>query len=112
MSLRTYGAQKFRDGVQRGIDLAEFAESEIRAHPENWDLVTPAHIGVVTFAFKNWQPGEHAACTKTITDSGYACVSSTMLREKSVLRLCTINPLTTEDDIIETLRRLADARPR
>ncbi len=111
MSLRTYGAEKFRQGVQRGIELAEFAEQEIRRHPETWDLVTPAQIGVVTFAFKNWQPGEHAASTKAVTDSGYACVSSTMLRDKSVLRLCTINPLTTEDDIVETIRRLAEARP-
>ena len=111
LSLRSYGAQKFRDAVQRGIELAEFAEAEIRRDPDTWDLVTPAQIGVVTFAFRNWQPGEHAACTKAVTDSGFACVSSTMLRDKSVLRLCTINPLTTEDDIAETIRRLAEARP-
>ncbi len=111
LSLRTYGAQRFRDAVQRGIELAEFAEQEIRRDPDTWDLVTPAQIGVVTFAFRNWRPGEHAACTKAVTDSGFACVSSTMLRDKSVLRLCTINPLTTEDDIAETIRRLAAARP-
>ncbi|MDH3387952.1 MAG: pyridoxal-dependent decarboxylase, partial [Gammaproteobacteria bacterium] len=111
MSLRSYGAEKFRAAVQRGNELAEFAEGEIRRHPETWDLVTPAQIGVVTFAFKDWRPGEHAAATKAVTDSGFACVSSTMLRERSVLRLCTINPLTTEDDIVETIRRLAMARP-
>ena len=44
-------------------------------------------------------------------ESGYACVSSTMLRDKSVLRLCTINPLTTADDIVQTIDRLAAARP-
>ncbi len=111
LSLRTYGAEKFREAVQRGIDLAEFAEAEIRRDPDTWDLVTPAQIGVVTFAFKDWKPGEHAAATKTVTDSGFACVSSTMLRDRSVLRLCTINPLTTEADIAETIRRLAAARP-
>jgi aromatic-L-amino-acid decarboxylase len=111
MSLRTYGAGRFRDAVQRGIELAEFAESYLRKHPDTWDVVTPAQIGVVTFAFKNWQPGEHAACTRTVTESGFACVSSTMLRDKSVLRLCTINPLTTEDDIRQTIDRLAAARP-
>ena len=93
------------------VHFAEFAEAEIRRDPDTWDLVTPARIGVVTFAFRNWKPGEHAAATKTVTDSGFACVSSTMLRDKSVLRLCTINPLTTEDDIVETIHRLAAARP-
>lgn len=111
MSLRSYGAQRFRDAVQGGIELAEFAERYIRQHPETWDLVSPAQIGVVCFAFKNWKLGEHAACTKSVTDSGFACVSSTMLRDKSVLRLCTINPLTTEDDIVQTIDRLAAARP-
>jgi len=111
MSLRTYGAQRFRDAVQRGIELAEFAERHLRERPDTWDVVTPAQIGVVTFAFKNWRPGEHAACTRTVTESGFACVSSTMLRDRSVLRLCTINPLTTEADIAETIDRLARARP-
>ena len=111
LSLRSYGAGRFRDAVRRGIELAEFAEQYLRQHPETWEVVTPAQIGVVCFAFRDWQVGEHAACTKAITDSGYACVSSTMLRDKSVLRLCTINPLTTEDDIVQTVDRLAAARP-
>lgn len=111
MSLRSYGAQRFREAIQDGIELAEFAERYLRRHPQTWEVVTPAQIGVVTFAFRDWQPGEHAACTKTITDSGFACVSSTMLRDKSVLRLCTINPLTSEDDIVQTIDRLAAARP-
>jgi glutamate/tyrosine decarboxylase-like PLP-dependent enzyme len=111
LSLRSYGALRFREAVQRGIELAEFAERYIRQHPDTWDVVTPAQIGVVCFAFRDWRPGEHAACTRTITDSGFACVSSTMLRDKSVLRLCTINPLTTLDDIVQTIDRLAAARP-
>jgi glutamate/tyrosine decarboxylase-like PLP-dependent enzyme len=111
MSLRTYGAERFREAVQRGIELAEFAERYLRQNPATWEVVTPAQIGVVCFALRDWQEGEHAACAKTITDSGFACVSSTMLRDKSVLRLCTINPLTTEDDIVKTIDRLAAARP-
>jgi hypothetical protein len=38
---------------------------------------------------------------------GYATVTSTVLRDRPALRLCTINPLTTESEIEETLRRLA-----
>ena len=69
--------------MHRGNELAEFAGSHLRQRPETWEVVTPAQIGVVCFAFRNWQAGEHAACTKTITDSGFACVLSTMLRDKS-----------------------------
>lgn len=107
MSIRTYGAERFRTSVQRGIELAEFAESYLRQKPEMWDIVTPAQIGVVCFALKDWKPGEHAARAKYLSDSGFACVSSTMLKDRSVLRLCTINPLTTEDDIAKTIDMLA-----
>lgn len=67
----------------------------------------PAQIGIVTFARKGAKPGEHAAMVNRITESGYATLFSTMFDGRSVLRLCTINPCTTETDIAETLARLA-----
>jgi hypothetical protein len=36
----------------------------------------------------------------------YALVTSTVLDGHPVLRLCTINPRTTDEDIEETVRRL------
>jgi glutamate/tyrosine decarboxylase-like PLP-dependent enzyme len=109
MTIRTYGVGRLRDAVQRGIELAEFAEACLRKHSEVWDVVVPAQIGIVCFALKNGRKGEHAARAKAVADSGYAAVSSTELKGRSVLRLCTINPLTTEHDIIGTIDRLAEA---
>jgi hypothetical protein len=37
---------------------------------------------------------------------GYALLTSTELRGAASLRLCTINPRTTEQDIVETVKRL------
>lgn len=107
LSLRTYGAERFRQAVERGIELAEFAESYLRSKPDVWEVVSPAQIGVVCFALRDWAEGMHVARAQALTDSGYACVSSTRLKSRSVLRLCTINPLTTEDDIAQTIDRLA-----
>ncbi len=106
MSIRTYGAAQFRKAVQRGMELAEFAEARLREQPDVWEIVTPAQLGIVCFALKNDKPGEHQDRAQALSESGFACVSSTMLKDRSVLRLCTINPLTTEDDIVETLLRL------
>ena len=39
--------------------------------------------------------------------SGYAAVTATTISGRSVLRLCTINPRTTHEDLRETLERLA-----
>jgi hypothetical protein len=37
---------------------------------------------------------------------GFAFLTSTMLKGRTALRLCTINPRTTEQDIIQTIDRL------
>ncbi len=108
MSLRTYGAERFRKAVARGIALAEYAESRLRAEPETWEVVTPAQIGVVCFALRHADPSEHARRAARLTESGFAAVTSTSLKGRSVLRLCTINPTTSEADIAEVIRRLGE----
>jgi hypothetical protein len=80
----------------------------IEADTNTWQLVTPAQIGIVTFAHKGAKDGDHAAMVNRITATGYATLSSTVIGGRSVLRLCTLNPLTTEHDIAETLARLKD----
>jgi hypothetical protein len=42
-----------------------------------------------------------------LTAEGWATLSSTTIMERTVLRLCTLNPLTTDEDIRGTLERLA-----
>jgi hypothetical protein len=39
-------------------------------------------------------------------EDGFVFASSTTLRGQTVLRLCTINPSTTEDDILRSVRRI------
>lgn len=39
-------------------------------------------------------------------EDGYAMVSSTVMNGRTVLRLCTNNPRTTEEDIRKTIQRL------
>lgn len=109
MSIRTYGAVRFREAVQRGIHLAEAAERYLRRHCDVWEVVSPAQLGIVCFALKQAAADTHALRAQRLADSGFACVTCTSLQGKSVLRLCTINPLTTERDIEETLDRLSRA---
>lgn len=107
LTLRVYGAARIRDAIRSGIALARFAENVLRERPNIWEVVTPAQIGIVTFALRGVTAPEHEARVRALADSGYACVSSTMLKGRKVFRLCTINPLTTEDDIRGTIDYLA-----
>jgi glutamate/tyrosine decarboxylase-like PLP-dependent enzyme len=108
LMLKVYGAARLRDAIERSIRLAEHAQRLVESDPY-WEVVTPAQLGIVTFAHPDWSADEHAARAAAIAADGYAVVTSTVLRDRSALRLCTINPLTTESEIEQTLRRLAGA---
>jgi aromatic-L-amino-acid decarboxylase len=103
---RVYGAQRLRAAIARCLALAEYAQDLIEAEP-GWELVTPAQLGIVTFAGAGWSAEEHATRAAALAAGGFAAVTSTVVRGRSALRLCTINPRTTEDDVAQTLARLA-----
>jgi aromatic-L-amino-acid decarboxylase len=111
MSLKVFGLAAFREAVARGFFLAEFAESLLQPS-SHWEVVTPASMGIITFRFvPDGVPEQDTdLINQQIVDEtlkeGFATVSSTRLRGRRVLRLCTINPRTTEDDIRQTLQRL------
>jgi aromatic-L-amino-acid/L-tryptophan decarboxylase len=106
LTFHTYGVGRIRTAIARGIALAEYAERVLNAD-DRWNVVTPAQLGIVTFERPGAAEGEHAMRAAALARDGYATVTSTAIHGRSVLRLCTINPRTTEDDISSTLDRLA-----
>jgi aromatic-L-amino-acid decarboxylase len=77
-----------------------------------WEVVTPAQLGIVTFRYI--PAGASSGVIDTINQQlveamiadGFTMISSTVLRGHIILRLCTINPRTTESDLRETIQRL------
>lgn len=105
MTFKTYGTRRIIEAIDRGITLAEQAQALIESNPA-WELVTPAQIGMVTFALRGANGQRHASMVARITEAGFATLTSTTIGGRSVLRLCTLNPLTTTRDIEDTLKRL------
>lgn len=103
LSVHTFGVDAFREAIARGIALAERAQAAVEA-TDNLEVVTPAQLGVVTFAPVDGDAGE---LTARVVADGYAAPSSTVLRGRTVLRLCTINPRTTDDEIDRTVARIS-----
>lgn len=105
LTFRVHGVARLREAIAHGIGLAEHAEQSVAEDPR-WEVVTPASLGIVTFALRGAGPEEHRARAAELAESGYAAVTSTRVHGRPVLRLCTINPRTTRDDILGTLARL------
>jgi aromatic-L-amino-acid decarboxylase len=113
LSVKVFGWSAFRAAVERGFRSAEVAEAAVRQQ-RDWEVVTGAQLAVVTFRFAppGWSNQEldrlNRALVEDLIADGCAMLSSTVLRGRTVLRLCTINPRTTDEDIRMTITRLAE----
>jgi glutamate/tyrosine decarboxylase-like PLP-dependent enzyme len=104
LSLQTFGVAAFREAIARGFDLAELAERELRAR-EGWEILSSAQMATVCFRFRK----DNEVQTRLVDlamKAQFALLTSTELRGAVALRLCTINPRTTEQDIIDTIHHL------
>jgi glutamate/tyrosine decarboxylase-like PLP-dependent enzyme len=102
--MNTFGLTAFRDAVTRGFELAEFAEKELRAR-RDCEILSPAEMGIVAFRFGKEDERQTKLVDQMLRD-GFGFLTSTTLKGKIALRLCTINPRTTEEDIVQTIDRL------
>jgi aromatic-L-amino-acid decarboxylase len=104
LSIRVFGLAAFRDAIARGIALAEHAEALLRERP-GWEIVTPAQLAIVCFR----RAGDDALQTRiasAMVADGFAAPSTTEVGGRVALRLCTINPRTTTEDITRTIERM------
>ena len=114
MSLQVFGAEAFAAAIERTMHLAEFAEAQLREDPL-WEVTSRAQMAVVTFrcAPESWPAERVDALNRAIAarmqEEGFALVLSTELRGQTVLRLCTINPRTSEEDIAKTAAALGQS---
>lgn len=110
LSFKAFGVAAFRAAVARGLELAELAEKVLR-EDACWQIVSSATLGIVAFRFAPTGLAESALdrlnqqLVNAVREDGFAFGSSTILRGQTVLRMCTINPRTTEADIRATVAR-------
>jgi aromatic-L-amino-acid decarboxylase len=104
LSIETFGVAAFRAAIVRGFELAEFAEAELRRRPD-CEILSPAQMGIVCFRFGK-DDALQTQLVEAMLRDGYAFLTSTTLRGVIALRLCTINPRTTQQDIVGTIDRL------
>lgn len=111
MAFKVFGIEAFRQAMEHNLHLARYAEQIVRDTPE-WQVVSPASMGIVAFRFAPSPLSPEAAdslnraLVDAMLEEGYALVSSTVLKGRVALRMCTLSPRATEADVAETLARL------
>ncbi|HWM11974.1 MAG TPA: aminotransferase class I/II-fold pyridoxal phosphate-dependent enzyme [Solirubrobacteraceae bacterium] len=104
LSLRVFGVAGFRDAIAHGIALAEHAESVLRSR-RGWEVVSPAQLAIVCFRHDG-DDARQTAIAAAMIDDGYALPSTTEVGGRVALRLCTMNPRTTFEEIDRTIERM------
>ena len=114
VTVRTFGVAAFRAAILRNLQLAEFAEALIRSRDE-LTLMAPAALGIVCFR-REWPGCDEAeterrglALMDSLERSGTALVSSTRLAGRHVIRMCILNPASSEDHIRRVIEHFAGA---
>jgi len=113
ITMQIMGTDAIGKAVEYGFQLAEWAEDEIKKHP-NWEITSPAQQAIVTFRYDPAGLTEqqlnylNQQISQKILNDGYAGILTTELKGKKVLRICAIHPETTEEDIRSTIRLLDD----
>ncbi len=101
-SLATHGTDRYKQSVERGIELAQIAGKMIEENP-NVELVREPSLSCVLYRRKGWKPEDYTHWTYENHNKGFALVTPTKWKNgdtyETVSRFCFINPDTTEKDI-------------
>ena len=109
LSVQYFGLANIREAIQRGIRRAEYAEELLRAQAD-FEILSPAQFGVVCFRAHPAGMDDPRALdalneriNARVNETGQFLMSSTKLRGRFSLRLCTQVHRMTERDIEEVL---------
>jgi glutamate/tyrosine decarboxylase-like PLP-dependent enzyme len=118
LSLQYFGVSQIREAIARGIHRAEYAERLFAAH-RDFEILSPAQFGVV--CFRAHPPGVDDAAeldelneriNTRVNATGRFLISSTKLRGRFSLRLCTQVHRMTDADIDEVYEAIVEALRR
>ncbi|MBU6245416.1 MAG: hypothetical protein KGP12_09390 [Actinomycetales bacterium] len=105
-SLAVNGLDAYRDAVEYGIALAQYAAERIR-QTEYLELLRDPVLSVVLFRRRGWQKADYDAWSRAMLQEQVAFVTPTSWQGEPVGRLVFMHPSTTPEMIDEVLAPLA-----
>jgi glutamate/tyrosine decarboxylase-like PLP-dependent enzyme len=117
MSMKVFGADAFGTAIDHGFACAEIAERLLRGDAR-WEILSPAQLGIVCFRYVKPGLSEvqlddlNTEIARATAADGCCFVSTTVLRGRTCLRLCAIQPATSEEDLRRSVECLGAAGER
>ncbi|MCB9597218.1 MAG: decarboxylase [Sandaracinaceae bacterium] len=111
MTFQVFGADAIAAAIDRGVAQAERVGRRVEAMP-GWQLACPPSLAICAFRYAPDSMTDEDAdalnfgLVPRLAATGEAFVTSTKLRGRRYLRMCTISPRTTDADVDRTLARL------
>lgn len=108
LTLRVMGSERISESITHGFEAIKWAEEEIRSNPEI-EIISAEQFPVLNFryspaGYNEEQKAElNQKISEKIVESGYAGIFTTELNGKKVLRMCTLHPDVTKDEVLNTV---------
>lgn len=112
-SLQVMGMEQIDRMISHGFEISEYTEEEIRKR-SGWEILSPSSLAIINFRFAPKGLKEPALdainseISSQIMARNVAAIFTTKLKGMVSLRMCTINPDTTRDDIADVISALDD----
>ena len=101
-SLAMHGTNRYKQAVERGLELAQIAGKLVDENP-HVELVREPSLSCVLYRRIGWKPEDYTHWTYENHKKGFALVTPTKWKQgnsfETVSRFCFINPDTTKKDI-------------
>lgn len=117
LTLNLMGTKQMAHAIEWGYRLVEWAAEALVKDPY-WVVMSPPQQGIINFRYAPPELSSeqldalNEAISQAMLDEGYAAVFTTRLAGYTVLRICALNPETTQQDMIETVARLTQFAQR
>lgn len=95
-----YGDPRHRPSPTDGVHASEPAEMG------GCNAYAAGYCEILLCASGAHTPAAGRTISRRMMEEGFACVLTTQLKGRTVLRICPIHPETTEDDIRHTIQRM------
>ena len=105
-SLVVNGTDAYTEAIERTLEVARFANEEIKKRPYV-ELVREGSLTVVVFRRLGWSAADYQRWSDDLLEREEAFVVPTSHEGETLARFAIVNPLTSEDDITAILDTMA-----